>query len=141
MGLKKLCRFSISISEELLKQLDHMVKGRGYQNRSQAIASIVRDSLVETHASQGKREIAGTVTLVYDHHKAKLLSQLTAVQHDFGELIISVLHVHLDHSNCMEVLAVRGAAERIRRLADRLTSIKGIKHGKLSVTTTGRDFH
>ena len=141
MKSKQLCRFSISIKEELLTQLDQMVKSKGYQNRSQAISSIVRDSLVENQAAQGNDEIAGTVTLVYDHHKARLLSQLTSIQHEFGGIIISVLHVHLDHNNCMEVLALRGPAKNIRRMADMLCALKGIKHAKLSVTTTGRDFH
>ena len=89
----------------------------------------------------GGGEIAGTITLVYDHHKRDLQSKLTDIQHDHEGLIISVLHVHLDHHNCMEVLAVRGRADAVRKLADGLIAVKGVKHGKLTVTTTGKEFH
>ena len=124
----------------LTKQLDTMAKDKGYANRSQALADMVRAQLVEHNAQMGDQEIAGTVTLVYDHHKRDLQAKLTDIQHDHEGLIISVLHVHLDHHNCMEVLAVRGRAEVVRRLADGLIAVKGVKHGKLTVTTTGKEF-
>jgi len=135
-----LCRFSISMSAELVSQLDAMAKAKGYANRSQAVADMVRAQLVEHHAEQENQEIAGTVTLVYDHHKRAIQALLTDIQHDHQELIIATLHVHLDHHNCMEVLAVRGPANAIRKLADLLTVAKGVKHGKLTVTTTGKEF-
>jgi len=132
-------RFSISMPDRLVRKLDEMLKERGYANRSQAVASLVRDRLVEQAAESGRGEIAGTITLVYDHHKANLQSLLTAIQHDHHEQIVSTVHVHLDHDNCLEVLVVRGAAAKVRRISDRLISAKGIKHGRLTVTTTGRD--
>jgi CopG family transcriptional regulator, nickel-responsive regulator len=134
-------RFSVSMAGTLVGQLDTMVKKKGCANRSQALADMVRAQLVEHRAEMGTGEIAGTVTLVYDHHKRDLQSKLTDIQHDHEALIISVLHVHLDHHNCMEVLAVCGRADAVRRLADGLIAVKGVKHGKLTVTTTGKDFH
>ena len=125
----------------LARQLDAMVKSKGYANRSQAVADLVRASLVDHLSQIGDHEIAGTITLVYDHHQRNIQRLLTEIQHDHGGLIISALHVHLDHHNCMEVLAVRGPADAIRHLADRLVTAKGVKQGKLTVTTTGTQSH
>jgi CopG family nickel-responsive transcriptional regulator len=132
-----LCRFSLSMPAGLARELDAMSLERGYANRSQAVADMVRAQLVEHHAHFGDHEIAGTITLVYDHHKRNIQSLLTDIQHDHSGLIISTLHVHLDHHNCMEVLAVRGPAREVRRMADRLTTAKGVHHGRLTVTITG----
>jgi CopG family transcriptional regulator, nickel-responsive regulator len=137
---KALCRFSISMAQELVDQLDAMRKAKGYANRSQAVADMVRDQLVEYHEHVGAYEMAGTVTLVYDHHKRNIQALLTDIQHDHGDLIIAAMHVHLDHHNCMEVLALRGRAADLKDVADRLIAAKGVKHGKLTVTTTGKDF-
>ncbi|MBI3118845.1 MAG: nickel-responsive transcriptional regulator NikR [Candidatus Hydrogenedentes bacterium] len=134
------CRFSISMDPELAEQLDTLTGAKGFANRSQAVAHMVRDELVDFYAHQGRHEVAGTVTLVFDHHHRDLQHRLTNIQHDFQKRIISVMHVHLDHHNCMEVLAVRGPAEEVRKLADRLTTVKGIKHGTLTLTTTGKEF-
>ena len=135
-----LCRSSLSISADLLAQFDAMCKTRGYQSRSQAVADMVRGQLIEHRAQSGSNEIAGNITLVYDHHRRNIQAQLTRIQHDHGPVVISTLHVHLDHHNCMEVLAVRGLAKTVRGLADRLIAVKGIKHGRLTVTTTGTEF-
>lgn len=132
-----LSRFSLCMPAGLARQLDALVKSKGYANRSQAVADMVRANLVEHLGGIGHQEIAGTVTLVYDHHQRNIQRLLTDIQHEHGGLIISALHVHLDHHACMEVLAVRGAAEAVRRLADRLVTAKGVKHGRLTVTTTG----
>lgn len=140
MKVKSLCRFSISMAGDLVAQLDGMTKAKGYANRSQAMADMVRSQLVEHHGQMGCREIAGTVTLVYDHHKRNIQALLTDIQHDHGDLIIAAMHVHLDHHNCMEVLAVRGRADAVKGFADRLIAAKGVKHGKLTVTTTGKEF-
>ena len=116
-----------------------MARAKGYASRSQAGADMVRAQLVEHRAQAGTREIAGTITLVYDHHRRNILALLTSLQHDHGDLIVATLHVHLSQHDCMEVLAVRGRADAVRRLADRLTAAKGVTHGKLTVTSTGRD--
>ena len=140
MKAKSLCRFSISMAGDLVGQLDGMAKAKGYANRSQAVSDMVRAHLVEHHGQVGSHEIAGTVTLVYDHHKRNIQALLTDIQHDHGELIIAAMHVHLDHHNCMEVLAVRGRADAVKNVADRLIAAKGVKHGRLTVTTTGKEF-
>jgi CopG family transcriptional regulator, nickel-responsive regulator len=132
-------RFSLSMSAGLVRQLDQMVKTKGYVNRSQAVADMVSAHLVEHQGAEGDREIAGTITLVYDHHKRNVQALLTDIQHDHQEVIIATLHVHLDHHNCMEVLAVRGKAGVVRLVSDQLIAARGVKHGKLTVTTTGSD--
>lgn len=130
----------MSLAPGLLRQLDDLMREKGGANRSQFMAEMIRDQLVGHRQWQEDREIAGTITLVYDHHKAHLQESLTSIQHDWHHLIITSVHVHLDHHNCLEVLVVRGKAAQIRQMADRLTRIKGIKHGKLTVTTTGKEF-
>jgi CopG family transcriptional regulator, nickel-responsive regulator len=132
-------RFSISLPGSLAKQLDRMATQKGYDNRSLAVADMIRAHLVEHHQQFGDKEIAGTITLLYDHHKQHVQAALTDIQHDHHDVVISALHVHLDHNNCMEVLAVRGKAAVIKRIADELIAAKGVKHGKLTVTSTGKD--
>src|SRR5262249_7456069 len=129
-------RFSVSLPGGLVEDLDQMVRQKGYDNRSLAIADMVRDRLVEHRQQFRGREISGTVTLVFDHHKAHLQETLTDIQHDHLHEIISTVHVHLDHHNCLEVLVVKGKADRIRRLADLLIAARGVKHGKLTIATT-----
>jgi CopG family nickel-responsive transcriptional regulator len=131
-------RFSVSLPVELARQLDVMATEKGYSNRSLAIADMVRAQLVE-HQSGAAGQIAGTITLLFDHHKPRLQGLLTDLQHDHTDVIVSTLHVHLDHDNCLEVLVVRGDASEIRALADSLISAKGVKHGRLTVTATGED--
>jgi CopG family nickel-responsive transcriptional regulator len=130
-------RFSISLPAKLLKELDVMTGEKGYNKRSQAIADMIREKIIEHRQRLGNAEIAGTITLVYDHHKPHVQATLTDIQHDHHEIIISTIHVHLDHHNCLEVLVVRGKAGVIKKIADELISAKGVKHGKLTVTTTG----
>jgi len=132
-------RFSVSLAPSLLHDLDAMVHQKGYNNRSLAIADMIRDQLVEHRQKLGDRELAGTITLVYDHHKPHLQELLTALQHDHHQLILSTVHVHLDHDNCLEVLLVKGNGNNIRAIADQLIAAKGVKHGKLTITTTGKD--
>jgi CopG family nickel-responsive transcriptional regulator len=139
MKKETVSRFSLSMPAGLVRQLDQMVKAKGYVNRSQAVADMVSAHLVEHQGEDGNREIAGTITLVYDHHKRNVQGLLTDIQHDHQAVIIATLHVHLDHHNCMEVLAVRGKAAVVRLVADQLIAARGVKHGKLTVTTTGED--
>jgi CopG family transcriptional regulator, nickel-responsive regulator len=132
-------RFTVSVPRELSKQLDQMTREKGYDNRSLAVADLIRAGLVEHRQNLGTEEIAGTITLVYDHHKQHVQAALTDIQHDHHEVIISTLHVHLDHHNCLEVLVVRGKAALVKKIADELIAAKGVKHGKLTVTSTGKD--
>ena len=137
--MEKVTRFSVSLNKALLGQLDRMCGEKGYANRSQAIGDMIRAHLVEHRQQFGTGEIAGSITLVYDHHRHHLQDLLTDLQHEHREVIISALHCHLDHDNCLEVLAVRGQATAIKKLADELIAAKGVKHGKLTITSTGKD--
>jgi CopG family nickel-responsive transcriptional regulator len=139
MKVDRLSRFSLSMPANLVRQFDAMAQEKGFANRSQAVAELVRSALVEHHAQVGLHDIAGTVTLVYDHHKRNIQGLLTDIQHEHGNWIISTLHVHLDHHHCMEVMAVRGPAAQVKAMADQLITAKGVKHGKLTVTTTGEE--
>jgi CopG family transcriptional regulator, nickel-responsive regulator len=139
MNKECVARFGVSLKKDLLAILDKMVKERGYTNRSLAIADMVRDQYVQYSQQQPDLDAAGSVTLVYDHHTRNVQETLTSLQHDHSETIVSTLHVHLDHRNCLEVLVVRGKISVIKTLADRLIGAKGVKHGKLCITTTGKD--
>lgn len=131
----KTVRFGISIDEKLLQQFDRLIDDKGYSNRSEAVRDLMRDALVERQWAEDEAETVGTVTLVYDHHTRDLADKLTEHQHSHHQSIISVLHVHLDSHNCLEVAVVRGTAREVRRLADELIGTKGVKHGKLVLTT------
>jgi CopG family nickel-responsive transcriptional regulator len=127
MALK---RFGVSLEENLLNTLDELVIRQQFPNRSQAIRFLINQSTVKEKWDENQ-EVAGAVMLVYDHHKRDLQNQSTDVQHDFHHLILAVQHVHLDHHNCLETISLKGKADELRTLADRLIAIKGIKHGKL----------
>ena len=135
----KLTRFGVSLDEELLEPFDALCAVKGYSNRSDAIRDLIRKALVAEEWQQADGQGAGTLTLVYDHHKNDLARRLTQMQHDEHDIIIATLHVHLDHHNCLEVLILKGEAARVRALADKLISCKGVKHGTFSGTTTGQD--
>lgn len=135
----KLTRFGVSLDEELLEPFDALCAVKGYSNRSEAIRDLIRKALVAEEWHQADGQGAGTLTLVYDHHKNYLARRLTQMQHDEHDIIIATLHVHLDHHNCLEVLILKGEAARVRALADKLISCKGVKHGTFSGTTTGQD--
>ncbi|MDD3178988.1 MAG: nickel-responsive transcriptional regulator NikR [Opitutaceae bacterium] len=132
-------RFSVSLPAALARELDRMTREKGYDNRSLAIADMIRANLIDHRQQQDDAEIAGSITLVYDHHRHHLQDLLTDLQHDHQGIIIAVMHVHLDHHNCLEVLAVRGLAGEIKKLADEMIAAKGVKHGKLTITSTGKD--
>ena len=135
----KLTRVGVSLDEELLEPFDALCAIKGYSNRSEAIRDLIRKALVAEEWQQADGQGAGTLTLVYDHHKNDLARRLTQMQHDEHDIIIATLHVHLDHLNCLEVLILKGEAARVRALADKLISCKGVKHGTFSGTTTGQD--
>lgn len=132
-------RFGVSIDNQLMKKFDALISSKGYKNRSEAIRDLIRDRLVEEEWEAGEKETVGTITIVYNHHTRELEHALTDMQHQSFDKIISALHVHLDAHNCLEVLVVRGRSHDIRRIADRLIGTRGVKHGKLTMTTTGRE--
>jgi CopG family nickel-responsive transcriptional regulator len=135
--MEQAVRFSVSLDSKLLSDFDRVLVRKRYDTRSEAVRDLIRDKLVLDDWDD-KREAIGTVTIVYDHHLHDLTRKLTALQHDFHKVILSAMHVHLDHDNCLEVLVVRGLGKTIRDVADRLISTKGVKHGKLTMTTTGK---
>lgn len=137
--MTELARFGISLDQRLLQQFDALISDKGYVNRSEAIRDLIRGSLVEAQWSQDEVELVGTVTLVYDHHTRDLSDKLTEHQHSHHDAIISSLHVHLDAHNCLEVVVLKGQARIVQRIADELIGTKGVKHGKLVTSTTGRN--
>lgn len=130
-------RFGVSLPDGLLEEFDGMIQEKGYVNRSQAIADMIRAELVDYRGRLGHQEIAGTITLVYDHHHSEVQQTLTRLQHEHLQEIITTVHVHLDHDNCLEILVVRGKSRQLKRLADELIAAKGVKHGRFSVTSLG----
>lgn len=131
-------RFGVSLDEKLLDGFDRLISKKGYTNRSEAIRDLIRDSLVKDEWEEDTRETVGTITLVYDHHTRELTHTLTDLQHHHHKSIISTTHIHLDQHNCLEVLVVKGKGRDIKAIADKVIGTKGVKHGKLSATTTGR---
>jgi CopG family nickel-responsive transcriptional regulator len=136
--MKDLVRFGISINDSLLNRFDTLIAEKGYVNRSEAIRDLIRNALVEEEWAREDVEAVGTVSLVYDHHTRDLSDKLTEHQHSHHKEIISALHVHLDKHHCLEVVVIRGKARDIKHLADELIGTKGVKHGKLMTTTTGK---
>jgi len=134
-----LVRFSIAMPEDLLMAFDQLVAKRGVTvNRSEVIRDLVRDALVDEEWDTPGQEIVGTLTMVYSHHASNITERLDEVQHDHYRQIISTMHVHLDEHNCLEIIALRGDPDEIKTIADALLGIKGVKHGRLTTTTTGK---
>jgi len=136
--MSELSRIGVAIDSDLLNKFDAHIAKRGYTNRSEAFRDLIRDELVEKTWESPDASVVGTVTLVYDHHVRDLTRKLTHIQHDFQGHIMAGMHVHLDHDHCLEVLVVKGKVSEIREVADALVSVKGVKHGKLTMTTTGK---
>jgi CopG family transcriptional regulator, nickel-responsive regulator len=135
--MTKLVRFGVSLEKELLEQLDRLLREKGYSNRSEAIRGLIRGQLVVKEWKDRKTPVVGAISLVYDHHRRELVNKLTSLQHDFGGIIIASQHIHIDHNNCLEIIAVKGLPQEIQALADRMRATKGVKHGELAMTTTG----
>jgi CopG family nickel-responsive transcriptional regulator len=128
-------RVSLAIEKNLIARFDALVARGGKANRSEAIRDLIRSRLIEEDVALGRSEIVATVTLVYDHNKRELADRLTATGHDHHEQILASMHVHLDADNCLEVVALRGRAKEVRHLAEHLIGMKGVKHGKLVLTS------
>ncbi len=139
MPPSQLSRIGVAIDAHLLRQFDRHIRDRGYTNRSEAFRDLIRDELVQARWESDAAEVVGTITLNYDHHAHGLQEKLTDVQHRFHKCILSTLHVHLDHDNCLEVLVVRGRAGDVKKIADALISTRGVKHGKLTSSTIGAE--
>ena len=136
--MSDIVRFGVAMESALLDKFDQLILKKGYKNRSEAIRDLLRNNLVEEEWKIGNKETVGTVTIVYSHHVHELADTLTELQHRYHAEIISCMHVHLDAHSCLEVLAVKGRADKIKKIADKLIATKGVKHGKLVMTTAAR---
>ncbi len=130
-----LSRIGVSIDSELLQRFDSFIADQGYDNRSEAFRDLIRDRLVGSVVVAPNALVVGTVTLIYDHHTRLLPEKLTDLQHESHAIVISTLHAHLDHENCLEVVVLRGKSKDVQKLADRLISTKGVQHGRLVMSS------
>ncbi|MFH1100892.1 MAG: nickel-responsive transcriptional regulator NikR [Methanobacteriota archaeon] len=134
--MEKIIRFGVSIEPELLKKFDKNIKKKGYKNRSEALRDLIRDHIILEENTNLETEGLGTLTMIYDHQTGPLTNRLLELQHDHHQEILTTTHIHIDHHNCLEVLVLKGKTGDIQHLADSITALKGIKHGKLVLTST-----
>ncbi len=128
-------RFGVSVPDDLLEKFDEKIDEKMYTNRSEAIRDLIRDFLVEEKWENSDEEVYGSLTLIYDHEKKGIADKLTDLQHQDHTHIVSTMHIHLDKHNCMEAMAIKGKPQDIEKIADKLKSTKGVKHGKLMITS------
>ncbi len=128
-------RFSISLEEELLKELDEFADENSFSNRSQAVRNLIEKYIVEKKW-QCNNIVAGAIVLTYEHNKKDIINKSGDIQHKYFDLILSSQHFHLNHEVCLEIVAVKGHAKMLTELSEKLISIKGIKHGKLIMSKT-----
>lgn len=133
--MTELERIGVAVDKDLLERFDDLLQRVGHTNRSEAIRDLIRDRLVEEESFSGKGEAVGTLTLVYDHTKRDLSDKLVSLGHDHHHAILASMHLHLDETYCLEVMAVRGKPAVLRRYADHLLGMKGVKHGKLVLSS------
>jgi CopG family transcriptional regulator, nickel-responsive regulator len=131
-----LSRFGVSLEDDLLQAFDRSIGGQGYQNRSEAIRDLIRDHLIQKKIGQGDEEVVGVITLLYDHRTHHLSDVLADMQHKASVSVNASLHIHLDAHNCLEVVVVRGAANKVHAVAGQLIATKGVQNGRLITTTT-----
>jgi CopG family nickel-responsive transcriptional regulator len=135
--MSNIIRFGVSLEEDLLDNFDRLIKKRKYTNRSEAIRDLIRQELLKKDLEED-REVAGAITYIYDHHQRDLLNKIIDVQHDHHDIIQSSQHIHLDHHNCLEIVAVKGNSSKVSKIADTLKALKGVKHGSLSISSIGK---
>jgi CopG family transcriptional regulator, nickel-responsive regulator len=136
--MAELSRIGVSIDSALLRRFDAFITHKGYENRSEAFRDLIRDHLVAEEIDKNKI-VVGTLTIVYDHHRPNLTEKLVEMQHHAGGTVLVATHVHLDHHNCLEVVIMKGLGGALNELANRILSLRGVKHGQLVVTSTGKD--
>jgi CopG family nickel-responsive transcriptional regulator len=135
--VSEIVRFSVSLEADLLEQFDRYCKEGKFATRSEAIRQLLRETLT-THAWESDaQDAAATLTLVYDHHRTNLTERLLELQHRHTDMVVSTMHVHLDHHNCLEVIVLRGRAGTLQRMASELRGLKGIHKGQLVFAKTG----
>ena len=136
--MSQIIRFGVSLEQKLLERFDRLIRKKNYTNRSEAIRDLIRQELVRKDWEEGG-EVAGAITYVYDHHKRDLLNMVVDLQHDNQKVIISTQHVHLDHDNCLEIVAVRGRSRDVQKLAEQIRAVKGVRHAAFNVAGLGRE--
>ena len=136
--MSEIIRFGVSLEKSLLQRFDRLIRGKKYTNRSEALRDLIRQEMLKKEWEEGG-EVAGAITFIYDHHKRDLLNRIMDLQHDYQKIIISTQHIHLDHHNCLEIVAVKGIARDVLELADALKALKGVRHGTLSMTGMGKE--
>ena len=132
--MPKVTRFGVSLEDDLLRSFDRSISEMGYANRSEAIRDLIRDHLVQKKVSRGNEEIIGIASLVYDHRTHRLGDILADMQHKAKVAINASLHIHLDEHNCLEVIVIRGEAQKVHEVAGKLIATKGVENGKLVTT-------
>jgi len=132
--MKEIKRFGVSLEKDLFNELDAIVRKHKFPNRSQAIRFLIRKNMAE-EAYEENKEVSGAVVMIYAHHKRELVNKSLDIQHEFTGIILASQHVHLDHHNCLEIIALKGKARDLQALADKLIALKGVKHGKLVVAS------
>jgi len=129
--VSEIVRVSVSLEGDLLEEFDAFCAQQEYATRSEAVRQLIREMLTREAWASGTQEVVGTLTLVYDHHRPQLSDRLMEVQHDNTDLVIATLHSHLSHDLCLEVIVLRGPADRLQAIAARLRGLKGIHKGEL----------
>lgn len=135
--VSELVRLSISLEQPLMRQLERLVKKSGYANRSEFVRDMIRRRLVEEQWSDERQEVVGTITMIYDHHARQLSDKIVDIQHDYHDRVLATTHVHLSHDLCAEMIMIRGQADEIREISNRLRQLRGVLHAELAMSSTG----
>lgn len=135
--MSELVRLSISLEKPLMRQLERLVKKSSYANRSEFVRDMIRQRLVEEQWTDERQEVVGTITMVYDHHARQLSDKLIDIQHDYHDRVMATTHVHLSHDLCAEMIMIRGRADQIREIVNRLRQLRGVLHAELAMSSTG----
>jgi len=131
--MKNLERIGVSLEKELLRDFDKLIKKQGYQSRSEALRDLIRHQLSQQTIENPKTHAIAAVVLVYDHHAAKVMQKLTALQHNHLLETICSMHVHMDSHDCMEIIVLKGTVGDIKKMSEEIVSIKGVKLGKVNL--------
>lgn len=135
--MSEVTRFGVSLKSTLLEKFDSLIARTGYKNRSEAIRDLIRERMITEEWSASDQETVGVFSLVYNHEQRELNKTLNNIQHRFVDIIVSSTHIHVDHHNCLEVIILKGKSSLIKKITDELASTRGVKHGKLIMTSTG----
>jgi len=133
--MAEVVRFGVSMDAELLAAFDHLIERKQYDNRSEAIRDLVREAITQQRLQQGDGVAVAALCMVYNHKSRDLTHKLTSLQHEHVAKVISTMHVHLDHDDCFEVMVLRGRVRELQTLADKVVATRGIRHGRLILTT------